>query len=140
MSVRFTRLCAWAVAASAVALVAEAPLWASTPTAQVPEIGGGSIAAGSWAAGGRRPDAPRPPVEVGCGQFESTLRRQHESSDHEVDGRGVRSDAGGSCVGRQALASSATTQVPEINPTSITAGLAVVAGGVLVLRSRRRSK
>ena len=46
MSVRFTRLCAWALAASAVALVAEAPLWASVSTNPVPEIGGGSIAAG----------------------------------------------------------------------------------------------
>ena len=37
----------------------------------------------------------------------------------------------------EALASR-TTPVPEISPTSITAGLALVAGGVLVLRSRRR--
>ena len=45
MNVRLIRLCAWALAASAVALVAEITLWASTPNA-VPEIGGGSIAAG----------------------------------------------------------------------------------------------
>ena len=46
MSVRFTRVSAWALAASGVALVAEATLWASGATARVPEIDGGSISAG----------------------------------------------------------------------------------------------
>ena len=50
----------------------------------------------------------------------------------------------GVMLGVHALAgmalASGVTPVPEINPTSISAGLAVVAGGVLVLRSRRRSK
>lgn len=30
--------------------------------------------------------------------------------------------------------------VPEISPASLSAGIALLAGGVLVLRSRRRSK
>lgn len=30
--------------------------------------------------------------------------------------------------------------VPEINPGSISAGLAVLAGGILMLRARRKSK
>jgi LPXTG-motif cell wall-anchored protein len=30
--------------------------------------------------------------------------------------------------------------VPEISPMSISAGLALLAGGVLMLRARRRSK
>ena len=37
-----------------------------------------------------------------------------------------------------ALASTVTT--PEISPTSISAGLALLAGGVLMLRARRGSK
>ena len=41
----------------------------------------------------------------------------------------------------EALASVPTAPgVPEISPGSISAGLALLAGSVLVLRSRRRSK
>ena len=32
------------------------------------------------------------------------------------------------------------TPVPEISPASLSAGIALLTGGVLVLRSRRRSK
>ena len=39
-----------------------------------------------------------------------------------------------------ALASSATAPVPEISPGSISAGLALLAGGILVLRARRGSR
>jgi LPXTG-motif cell wall-anchored protein len=42
-------------------------------------------------------------------------------------------------VATEALASTAPG-VPEISPGSISAGLALLAGSVLVLRSRRRSK
>jgi hypothetical protein len=35
---------------------------------------------------------------------------------------------------------SATAPVPEIGPASISAGLAILAGGVLMLRARRRGK
>ena len=45
MRVRFTRVCGWALALSAALLVAERPLFASTPQT-VPEIGAGSISAG----------------------------------------------------------------------------------------------
>ena len=41
-------------------------------------------------------------------------------------------------LGTEAVAQ--TAQVPEISPASISAGLALLAGGVLVLRSRGRSK
>ena len=41
-------------------------------------------------------------------------------------------------LGSNALASTATA--PEISPTSISAGLALLAGGVLMLRARRGSK
>ena len=40
-------------------------------------------------------------------------------------------------LGSNALAS---TTVPEISPSSISAGLALLAGGVLMLRARRGSK
>ena len=43
---RFTRVSAWAVALSAALLAGGAPLWASSSTAQVPEIAAGSISAG----------------------------------------------------------------------------------------------
>jgi hypothetical protein len=43
-------------------------------------------------------------------------------------------------LGAEAWASAATPIVPEIGPASISAGLAVLAGGVLLLRTRRRSK
>ena len=46
MSIRFTRVCAWALALPAVALVAETPLWASVAAPRVPEIDGGAISAG----------------------------------------------------------------------------------------------
>jgi MYXO-CTERM domain-containing protein len=42
-------------------------------------------------------------------------------------------------LGTQALAS-AVSQVPEVSPGSISAGIALLAGGVLLLRARRRSK
>jgi MYXO-CTERM domain-containing protein len=35
---------------------------------------------------------------------------------------------------------SVPTSVPEIGPGSISAGIALLAGGVLLLRARRRSK
>jgi hypothetical protein len=35
---------------------------------------------------------------------------------------------------------SAVTQVPEISPATISGGLALLAGGILMLRARRRSK
>ena len=41
-------------------------------------------------------------------------------------------------LGSNALASNPTA--PEISPTSISAGLALLAGGVLMLRARRGSK
>jgi hypothetical protein len=37
-------------------------------------------------------------------------------------------------------AASTAVVVPEINPGSISAGLALLAGGILVLRARRGSK
>ena len=37
-------------------------------------------------------------------------------------------------------AASSVTQVPEIGPASISAGLGILAGGVLMLRARRRGK
>lgn len=40
-------------------------------------------------------------------------------------------------LGAGALASNAVA-VPEINPGSISAGIALLAGGVLMLRARRR--
>ncbi len=46
-------------------------------------------------------------------------------------------------VAVHALASNAlasTNVVPEISPGSISAGLALLSGGVLMLRARRRSK
>ena len=43
-------------------------------------------------------------------------------------------------VGGDALAQRNGHAVPEISPASLSAGLALLAGGVLVLRSRRRSK
>jgi hypothetical protein len=42
-------------------------------------------------------------------------------------------------LGTQAFAS-VTQSVPEISPGSISGGLALLAGGILVLRARRRSK
>ena len=42
-------------------------------------------------------------------------------------------------VGTTALATASRT-VPEISPTSLSGGLAILAGGVLVLRARWRSK
>ena len=36
------------------------------------------------------------------------------------------------------LEASSVVQVPEISPASISAGLAILAGGVLMLRARRR--
>jgi hypothetical protein len=36
-----------------------------------------------------------------------------------------------------AMASTPTVQVPEIGPGSISAGLALLAGGVMLLRARR---
>jgi len=42
-------------------------------------------------------------------------------------------------LGTDALARSVSV-VPEISPASFTAGIALLAGGLLVLRSRRRSK
>jgi hypothetical protein len=42
-------------------------------------------------------------------------------------------------LGTNALAS-APTAVPEIGPASLSAGVALLAGGVLLLRARRRSK
>jgi uncharacterized protein (TIGR03382 family) len=45
MKVRFTGVCAWALALSAAVLVSEIPLRAST-TSIVPEINGSSISAG----------------------------------------------------------------------------------------------
>jgi len=41
-------------------------------------------------------------------------------------------------LGTNALASVPT--VPEISPASLSAGVALLAGGILVLRARRRSK
>jgi hypothetical protein len=38
------------------------------------------------------------------------------------------------------LHATVTPDVPEISPGSISAGLAVLAAGVLVVRARRRSK
>jgi hypothetical protein len=44
-------------------------------------------------------------------------------------------------LGSNALASGAVgVPVPEISPMSISAGLALLAGGVLMLRARRGSK
>jgi LPXTG-motif cell wall-anchored protein len=44
-------------------------------------------------------------------------------------------------LGSNALASEPVgVAVPEISPMSISAGLALLAGGVLMLRARRRSK
>ena len=37
-------------------------------------------------------------------------------------------------------AGSVPAQVPEIGPMTISGGLALLAGGILVLRARRRSK
>jgi hypothetical protein len=42
-------------------------------------------------------------------------------------------------IGTTAMASRVQV-VPEISPASLSAGLAVLAGGVLMLRARRRSK
>ena len=42
-------------------------------------------------------------------------------------------------LGTNALAS-VPTPVPEIGPASLSAGVALLAGGVLLLRARRRSK
>jgi len=42
-------------------------------------------------------------------------------------------------LGTEALARSVSV-VPEISPASLSAGIALLAGGLLVLRSRRRSK
>jgi hypothetical protein len=42
-------------------------------------------------------------------------------------------------LGTNALAS-VPTSVPEIGPASLSAGVALLAGGVLLLRARRRSK
>lgn len=42
-------------------------------------------------------------------------------------------------LGTEALAQPPAS-VPEVSPASISAGIALLAGGVLVLRSRRRSK
>ena len=41
-------------------------------------------------------------------------------------------------LGTEAFAQ--TAPVPEISPASLSAGIALLTGGVLVLRSRRRSK
>ena len=41
-------------------------------------------------------------------------------------------------MGAEALAQ--TAPVPEISPASMSAGIALLTGGVLVLRARRRSK
>jgi hypothetical protein len=38
------------------------------------------------------------------------------------------------------VAASSVTVVPEISPASVSAGLAILAGGVLMLRARRRGK
>jgi hypothetical protein len=43
-------------------------------------------------------------------------------------------------LGNEALASSPTAPVPEISPGSISAGVALLAGGILLLRARRGSK
>ena len=43
-------------------------------------------------------------------------------------------------LGTIVLASGPTVAAPEIGPGSISAGLALLAGGVLMLRARRRSK
>lgn len=43
-------------------------------------------------------------------------------------------------MGGDALAQPGPAPVPEINPASVSAGLALLAGGVLVLRARWRSK
>ena len=42
-------------------------------------------------------------------------------------------------LGTQAVGS-VVTQVPEISPATISGGLALLAGGILMLRARRRSK
>ena len=39
-----------------------------------------------------------------------------------------------------AATASVVQQVPEISPASLSAGLAILAGGVLMLRARRGSK
>ena len=43
-------------------------------------------------------------------------------------------------LGGEVLAQPNGRAVPEISPASLSAGLALLTGGVLVLRSRRRSK
>lgn len=42
-------------------------------------------------------------------------------------------------LGTEAMAS-VTPSVPEVTPGSISAGVALLAGGILLLRARRRSK
>jgi hypothetical protein len=43
-------------------------------------------------------------------------------------------------LGTDAFASVSTPAVPEISPGSLSAGVALLAAGILVLRARRRSK
>ncbi len=54
-------------------------------------------------------------------------------------GGGVALMLGVHALGTQALAS-VPPGVPEISPGSISAGIALLAGGILLLRARRRSK
>jgi MYXO-CTERM domain-containing protein len=43
-------------------------------------------------------------------------------------------------LGTDAFASVPTAAVPEISPGSLSAGVALLAAGILVLRARRRSR
>ena len=43
-------------------------------------------------------------------------------------------------LGGLAVASAIVPSVPEINPGSLSSGLALLAGGILVLRARRRQR
>jgi len=53
-------------------------------------------------------------------------------------GAGLALILGVHALGTNAFASAVS--VPEIGPASLSAGVALLAGGILVLRARRRSK
>jgi hypothetical protein len=66
-------------------------------------------------------------------------RRSHMRMYRQWFGAAVALMFGVHALGTEALASVPAT-VPEIGPGSISAGIALLAGGILLLRSRRRSK
>jgi len=55
-------------------------------------------------------------------------------------GAGLALILGVHALGSDAFASVPTATVPEISPGSVSAGVALLAAGILVLRARRRSK